>query len=231
MRYRFLCCSDTHGEQPPTLDEAGATAWLHAGDLCNGSQIVETVDDPASDYLLAPVAHWFRDRRIAVHLVRGNHDVSDVYHALKNCGDLSGRIVKVAERLFIAGIGWCGERHYELPMESDLAPVCDSILRQAARMVFAEDRLILLTHYPPRFVGTQVVENDHDGGGIWYDCVRLLVDQLQPLAVVQGHNHRWVGAVHRVALTSKETLIVNPGPAGGVLEVDVVSGIARWSAP
>ena len=91
----------------------------------------------------------------------------------------------------------------------------------------SSDRLILLTHYSPRFVGTQQVENDCDGGGIWYDCVHSVVEELEPVAIVQGHNHRWFGSTYEVQLANRKCLILNPGPSGCVFAVDTDSGSAR----
>ena len=45
--------------------------------------------------------------------------------------DLSGGSVRqVAEHLFVAGIGWRGQQHYDLPREEDLEPICRNIRRQ-----------------------------------------------------------------------------------------------------
>jgi Icc-related predicted phosphoesterase len=231
MRHRLLCCSDTHGQLPPSLDESESLAWLHAGDICNAPEVLDPNLDPFEDYLLAPIAAWFKSRQERLYLVRGNHDVFDPFRAFKNCNDVTGKLEKLADHLFVAGIGWRGEKYIDLPMERDLSPVCESILRQARRLIFSQDRVILLTHYPPRLVGTQVVENDRDGGGVWYDCVRALVEQLQPLAVVQGHNHRWFGATHRIRLASRQSLILNPGTAGCVLQIDLKKDSAEIVGP
>ena len=224
MRHKLLCCSDTHGSVPPALDESGALAWLHGGDVCNGPDLVDVEGDPIDDLLLAPVARWFAERPIPVHIVPGNHDVADPYRAFQRCSDLNGRLVKLADRLFVGGIGWHGERYFELPFERDLKPACEMLLRQARRMLFENDRLVLLTHYPPRFRGTHEVPNDVDGGGVWYDCIREVVEALPTLAIVQGHNHRWFGDTHRVSVRGRELLIVNPGPRGCILKIDPEAG-------
>jgi Icc-related predicted phosphoesterase len=72
------------------------------------------------------------------------------------------------------------------------------------------EKLILLTHYPPKLPELpcgQLSEN-------WtYRCVAELIDELQPIAVVQGHVHEWFGRQWRRG----STLIVSPGPGAGVL--------------
>jgi Icc-related predicted phosphoesterase len=224
MRHRLLCCSDTQGKLPPPLDETGAIAWLHGGDVCNGPDVVDIETNTREDLLRSPGARWFSDRKLPIHLVSGNHDTVDVYHAFTIFGDLSGRIVPIAENLFVAGIGWHGEKHFELPYERDLEPICQSVVRQAAQLIFGRDRVILLTHFPPRFRGLYDVPNDVDGAGIWFECVRSVVDLLEPIAVVQGHKHTWWGATHRVQLATRQCLILNPGPTGCVLEIDDDTG-------
>jgi Icc-related predicted phosphoesterase len=221
MGYRIICCSDTHGKIPPQIDETGAIAWLHGGDVSNGPDILDLETSVEEDFLLAPVSRWFVERSIPVHLVSGNHDIEDVFRCFSRCGDLSGKMVKLADRLFVAGIGWHGERYYELPLEADLAPVCQSVIRQGLRILTSQDRLILLTHYPPRFSNTEHVENDRDGGGVWYDCVKSVVELLEPIVVVQGHNHNWFRRTHLVQLNRRPVLILNPGPTGCVLTVEL----------
>ena len=233
MRHRLLCCSDTHGQLPPALDETDALAWLHGGDVCNGPDIIETNADPREDYLLAPVARWFEDRRERVYLVPGNHDTHDVYGAFRQSHVIAGKIVKLAEHLFLAGIGWHGEKYFELPLCRDLEPVCQSVMRESSRLLLSaplsgQDRLILLTHFPPRFRELYDVPNDFDGAAIWFDCVRSVVDRLEPIAVVQGHKHICGGrTTSRSTCDALECLILNPGPTGMAARVDVEAGRAE----
>ena len=78
------------------------------------------------------VARWFADRTTPVHVVAGNHDTADEFGAFRTATDLTGRVLPVAERLFLAGVGWHGERYFELPLESDLRAVCDRVGRPPA---------------------------------------------------------------------------------------------------
>ena len=225
MLYRLLCCSDTHGRRPPALDEAGATAWLHAGDVTDGpSAVADDDSDPLHDPLRAPVARWFADRTIPVFVVAGNHDTVDDFHAFRAATDATRRVRPVAERLFVAGVGWHGERYFELPLESDLRAVCDQVDRQARRLVMPRDRVILLTHYPPRLPGMRAVERDVPSGGVWYDCVRELAEALRPVAVVQGHVHAWAGTSQEATLGGSPTVVFHPGRIGGSLLVDTATG-------
>ncbi|QOV88845.1 metallophosphoesterase family protein [Humisphaera borealis] len=231
MIYRLLCCSDTHTEVPPNLDEASATAWLHAGDVVEGPEIVGDDSDPLQDFLRAPVARWFKERPLPVFVVKGNHDTVDDVHAFRHANDVTGRVVRIAESLVLAGIGWCGETYYELPLESDLRGPCDSVLRAANRILMPSDSLILLTHYPPRFPGMRELTRDVPNGGVWYDCVRGLVAELRPTAVVQGHVHSWAGTSQVVRIEDRDTTVFHPGKLGGILQVDTVCRTAEVSWP
>ena len=208
------------------VDDAGAVAWLHAGDANNGPTAVGDGSDPFADPLRRNAAQWFASRSVPLFVVRGNHDGVDDLRAFGSGADLTGRVLQVAPRLYVAGIGWHGERYYELPYERDLAPVCESVLRQARRLVMPRDRLVLLTHYPARYTQVRTVEGDRDGAGVWYDCVRNVVEQLRPLAVVQGHVHRWARTSFTTVAGDGNVLVLFPGPGGAVLTVDVEAGAA-----
>jgi Icc-related predicted phosphoesterase len=210
------------------LAEDGAVAWLHAGDVTNGPTAVQDDSDPLADPLRVEVAAWFARRSVPIFLVRGNHDVTDDFRAFQSGIDVTGLVLPLAPRLFVAGIGWHGERYFELPMEADLELVCDAVRRQARRKLMPRDRLVLLTHYPPRHPEFREVRGDRDGAGVWFDCVRRLVDELRPLAVVQGHVHRWFRTAHPVPGSWGATvLVVNPGPPGAIVTVDVDHGTAE----
>jgi Icc-related predicted phosphoesterase len=71
--------------------------------------------------------------------------------------------------------------------------------------VMPGDSLILLTHYPPKLPELPCEEVPRH----WvYRCVADLVDELEPIAVVQGHVHQWFGRQWR----REGMLIISPGP-------------------
>jgi Icc-related predicted phosphoesterase len=124
-----------------------------------------------------------------------------------------------------------GERYFELPNESDLCEVCDTVAKRAGRLLGPSDRLVLLTHYPPRLVGMRELERDPPNGGLWYDCVRELAETLHPIAIVQGHVHSWAGTSQEAELDSRSVTVFHPGRAGGTLLVDVGLGAAGIEWP
>jgi Icc-related predicted phosphoesterase len=230
VRYRLLCCADTHGRLPPPLPEEGAAAWLHAGDVTDGPNAVEDESDPSLDPLRADVAGWFKRRTLPVFIVRGNHDTVDEYRAFRSASDATGLLLPVAPQLWVAGVGWHGERYFELPLEADLEKVAESVRRQALRKLGSRDRVVLLTHYPARTPGLYEVLGD---AGVWYESVRRLVDDLRPLAVVHGHMHQWAWTSRQLDVAGREVLLLNPGRRGALLTVDVEAGTAavEWAVP
>src|SRR3954471_17804376 len=107
MRYRLLCCSDTHGRAPPAVDDSSATAWLHSGDLYNGPDIIPDDQPLPGDPIAEVVSRWARARRAPVYAVRGNHDVADPYGWFAAVHELhDGAVARIAPDLLVVGIGW-----------------------------------------------------------------------------------------------------------------------------
>jgi Icc-related predicted phosphoesterase len=221
MNYRLLCCSDTHGEAPPNFDDATATAWLHAGDLYEGPSLV-CHDEDATPLPGDPIAEvflsWARSRRAPVYAVQGNHDVADPYGWFAAVSDVSGRVERLGDDLLLVGVGWHGGVYFELPGESDLETVCERVRRQVRREARQGDAIVLLTHYPPLLPGLFPPRKGRtasaaDGGSV---SIARLVDELKPVAIVQGHEHRWAGLSGRHGAS----LVICPHRTGMEMIVD-----------
>jgi len=126
--------------------------------------------------------------------------------------------------LWLAGVGWFGITPYDAPGEADLEPVCNEVCRQVGCLVSPSGRLILLTHYPALLGGLFPLAG-YAAGGI-LNCVRLLIEVLKPVAVVQGHVHEWFATSAEYEYAGGRSLIVNPGPRGAVLNIDLRTGRA-----
>lgn len=169
----------------------------------------------------AALREWTKAQAVPVFAVRGNHDCKDYWNVLGSWEEIGGRVVRVADRLFVAGIGWSGSRYFETPMESDLEPECEMIRRQARRCIMPSDSLVLVTHYPALL--PDLFPWPHKTEGLMFACIRRLIEQLGPLAVVQGHVHELFGLSGVFQHMSGKTLVLNPGPHGILLSVDTAA--------
>jgi len=217
--HKFLCCSDTHLLKPPALDEEGATAWLHAGDVYNRGH----AGKGSKGLLAQQLDEWMSARKIPVFVVKGNHDCSFDKPFFDKAEHVSGSFSKAAPGVWIMGIGWCGGVFYDLPTERDMQTVCEQAKRQFI-LKFAQseynigDKIILLTHYPPWNSSFYSYNSNPEG---WMsEAVMELVDHVKPTAVVQGHVHDIFGKQLVYKGAGFETLIVSPGPCGGVLTLE-----------
>ena len=214
---RLFVLSDTHGRPWPTLPVCDAV--LFAGDLIDGAS---AIDDTQSNVDAATLA-WQRrlaglpagfqlDRVIAV---RGNHDIADPARFFTDADDLStGRLRRVADGLWVGGVGWYGRKYFDLPGESDLRPRCDALRRAVMWQVMPGERVVLLTHYPPAMSPLP----SEARYGSYYAAIADLVRDLRPAVIVAGHMHEWAGTIARTTLDD-ETLLVLPGSMGAVIEI------------
>jgi Icc-related predicted phosphoesterase len=191
-------CSDTHGGALPRWQGMGISAALHAGDVYDAPSAMEDDRFPTQ---------WAESLGVPVLAVRGNHDNQDHGRFFRVADDITGRLRKLLPGLWVAGIGFGPKLHFDLPGESDLQPQCNDLVRIARREVMPGESLILLTHYPPNLGELPCEEVPKHGT---YRCVADLVEELRPIAVVQGHVHQWFGRQWRW----EGMLIVSPGPQG-----------------
>ena len=216
---RIACYADLHGKLPEP--PAGLAAIMVAGDALNYGRAGFPKEEDA-DFSM-----WARTRSVLA--VRGNHDC--VPHCLFGTEDVSGRCVKIVPGISAVGIGWAGRDFFDLPAEDDMEAACSAVLGSMGRRSFAStkkpDKLILLTHYPPLL--DSVLKFNGNPAGWAFKCVASLVDQIRPIAVVTGHVHELAGKVAEYEGPGFKSLVVFPGPQGGILSVNK-SGDARFEA-
>ncbi|NNM86454.1 MAG: hypothetical protein HKL96_11955 [Phycisphaerales bacterium] len=203
-------CSDTHGEQMPQWPGRKLNAVLHGGDIYHAPALAhgDNYANPRS---------WAAALGMPVLAVRGNHDYRDPDRFFQVAEDISGSVRNMARGLWVAGVGFAPEWYCDMPGERDLEPQCRSLLRMASRLVMPGQRVILLTHYPPKL---PELPCDKLSAGCAYECVADLMEELRPIAIVFGHMHEWFGLRWRRA---NGTLLVNPGPRGGLLTISAQS--------
>lgn len=227
MRYTLLCCSDTHGQRPPELDDSTATAWLHAGDLYDEPAIVQGDEPPLpGDPLAEMFLSWVRSRKAPIYAVHGNHDVADPYDWLSSVRCIDASVARLGDDLLVVGVGWHGERYYECPLEPELLTVCNQARRQIRRLARTNDRFVLLTHYPPLVPGLfprkpgAIVD-------LGSQAVADLVKELRPILIVQGHEHSWFGITQTIDFGTRSCLVINPGVEGLCVSVDTDRNLAE----
>jgi Icc-related predicted phosphoesterase len=198
------------------MDDSTATAWLHAGDLYDGPSVLTNDEPPLpGDPIAETFLAWVRQRRAPVYAVRGNHDVADPYRWFASVTEVDGRVERLGSDLLLVGVGWHGEAYVEMPGESDLEAVCEQARRQLRRLANPRDRIVLISHYPPLLPGLfpPRVGARADGGS---ESIARLVEELTPMLIVQGHEHRWAGLSGR----TPSSLVINPGRAGMAVVID-----------
>jgi Icc-related predicted phosphoesterase len=200
-------CSDTHGRVAPKFDPAAVSAVLHGGDAYDAAN----GPDPDGD----PLAPWLTRCSAPVFFVRGNHDQIDEWGWFNKYQDLTGRLAVLGPGLFLAGVGFTPQTYSDMPSESDLSAVCEQVRRTARELMGPSDRLVLLTHYPAKFPQFYMVQK----AGWSFDCVRELIEELRPVAAIQGHIHQWFGRRHQLEIAGQRIFLVHPGPHGGVLRI------------
>jgi Icc-related predicted phosphoesterase len=226
LEHTLLVCTDTHTRMLlPEMDVPRAVAWLHGGDfyLRKGeSQRRRPVGGEGMKEFQSKKAafdRWHAQRDIPLYAVRGNHDVTDPWDFFKRFRDLSGRIEAIAPQLWVAGLGWSGERFYQLPQEKDLESICEQLTEQLAKGLPQDSCLVILSHYP--------AVTDLCSG---FACINRLMARWRPVVFIQGHIHETFKQQTVLSWDDgSQTLVFNPGPGGGVLTLQPEAGTARFA--
>ena len=207
---RIFCFSDTHQKALPECVPA-PDIFLFAGDLYDKPD--RNGLTPEDVEFRKTVRTWREKYPQPVYAVKGNHDLHDRADFFKSSIDLTdGAIRHLGNDLFVAGLGWVGKQFFELPLETHLIDRCQRIEDEWAQLG-KRGRFILLSHYPPndRAVIPYMGEND----GFFLNCIRDLIHELCPLAVVVGHSHVHFGLVEKM----ENSVVVFPGRTGRLLTV------------
>lgn len=217
---KLLCCSDTHGSRPPKLDETDATAWLHAGDVYNLSDLKTSFDDTKD------IEGWVKEQKLPVFAVRGNHDCPAKAPFFDNC-EATGHCFEIAPGLLGLGLGWTGGEFSDLPTERDMQKVVDEAKREWVRKAKSGDQTLILTHYPP-WSPTKLFFASFNPEGWMFTCIRELMDEVKPMVVVIGHIHELFGVEVTYNGADFSSLVVAPGPEGGILSIDKDASAATF---
>ena len=200
---RIFCCSDTHGRTPPL--QLDADIFLHAGDFYN-----KPGQSPV--YLrLEEYVHILEIENWTWYAVRGNHDCVDPLGFFKPPHDITGRVERIGENLFLVGLGWAGANFGQLPNEFMMNKICDKVLDQCKEKMTEGSHSIFVTHYCPS--SSKWLPEP----GWFYPCIQRLMNKLGPLATIQGHAHRQFG--RRWLDADLGLKVLCPGPKGALLDI------------
>lgn len=223
MVQRLICFSDTHDVLPPVIDRPDVVAVLHAGDFYSGANLEAIRDARPGDQGMAEwitgeqrrVAEWLGHWHTPICAVRGNHDTDDPWGFFHACQDVTGRVVRIAEGLFVAGIGWHGQAASDLPGESELPQICQTLRRQVLRILRLTDRLIVLSHYPPAVA--EIADRLKCGPGS--ACVREFIAETAASACIFGHIHESAGLSGELVVEERRILLACPEADGSILSI------------
>lgn len=199
----IFCCSDTHGKPFRIPDDADLV--LHGGDFYDkgyrGSYSTKGMEE------LEEVVSSMRESEKRCLAVRGNHDCIDPLGFFED-NDVSGDVCQVGDSLHVVGLGWHGDRFYELPNEKIMSGACRQLVGKCLRVMKEGDQSILLTHFPP--------SGALEGQPGWvFDSIKSVVDAIRPRVVVQGHLHSLEGK----SWSMEDVVYVSPGASGAMIEL------------
>ena len=215
MEERFACFADLHGLRP-MRPEGDIKAWLIAGDLYSNSEIGRPTT-PQRTLAHDGLRQWANGVKEPVCLVHGNHDCLDDYQLFRKFNNLSGDCLEISPRLWVVGLGWCGDMYYDLPRESDMAEIVQMARRAWTLKSKHGDQAILLTHYGPALPQFQTRGTY---AGWLFDCVAKFLEEIKPLAILQGHIHQLAGQSFIHDAPTYRSFVACLGRTGGVLTID-----------
>jgi len=148
---------------------------------------------------------------VPVVLIHGNHeDEEEVESLLDSCKNITWahqRLVTVKGIPFV-GFGGGGFREREPALERLEKELGDRIT----------PRTIIMCHAPPAGTTTDAISDDWHVGN---ESLSALIRRRRPLLVLCGHIHECFHAHDTLAGTT----IINPGPDGEIIEIDVEDGL------
>lgn len=204
---RILAVSDTHGNDAkiPEVDVV-----LHGGDIYDKLEKGKASScDPSS---------WTKAKKLCV--VNGNHDCHDQHKIFAHHG-ITGRIEEIDPRLYVIGVGWSGEKYYELPTERELTKTCSSLMRQAVLRIPNGAYVIVLSHYPG--IMPNLYNYNGNPEGWMFQCVTDLARATNAVMIVQGHVHELFRTAGYFRQGDYSSLVINPGPNGALVDFDANS--------
>ena len=207
---KILAFVDTHGSKK-SLDIARKKADDTDIVLCAGDLTVfeENLDSYLSDLnkLGKPVL-----------VIHGNHESEESMRKacslFKNTVFMHKGIFELDNYLFI-GYGGGGfteiNRDFESVSKKFLKAISELEKKLKKDNSNKKLKTVLIFHAPPHNTKVDYVRGSHAGSKSY----RKFIDAVKPTLVICGHLHENAGVDHQVG----QTVIVNPGPTGAVIEI------------
>ncbi len=197
---KILCFTDLHGDFKilkklvKRAKEEDIDLVAVAGDFTqfedNMRPILKKLNEIGKDILIVP----------------GNHENDETVTAaivdLKHCKNIHKRALRIRNFIFLG----YGEGGFALE---------DPEFRKVSREWYGEhqkEKLILITHAPPFGTTTDRIDKKHVGN----KDIRSFIERIKPKLVICGHLHETAGKQDKI----KETIVINPGWDGMVIELD-----------
>lgn len=201
---RILAFSDTHGDTDFSHLEPHARQAdliLCAGDITDWAEDGEDV--------LAALQRFADSVGKDVVLTHGNHDGE----SLRELAVMHPRLRYVHQSLFVSdGVAVLG---YGGGGFSSTDPLFERFIESAHKHKDVQGKLIVwLMHGPPHDL---VVDTIPGWGPTGCKSKRKMIERHAPHIVVSGHIHEAEGVVHEHG----RTLLVNPGPSGVLIEIEI----------
>jgi len=138
--------------------------------------------------------------------IHGNHEGSEemkrMYKKYKNFTDIHSGILEIDNFVFF-GYGGGGFTKIDERFET--------IVRKVEREISKDKKLIFISHMPPYKTKLDYLDLDHVGSKSY----RKFIEKNKPILVFSGHIDENAYVKDKVG----ETLIINPGPGGTIIEL------------
>jgi len=149
---------------------------------------------------------------IPLLMIPGNHEIpEEISFLAKKFSFVKNIHLRhfIFQSYFILGCGGGGFTEHHAEFEQSEKKFSDAIKK--LKVQDHKYKIILVTHQPPYKTKTDLVYGDYAGS----KSIRKFIEKYQPALCITGHLHENFGKKDKIG----ETLIVNPGPDGMIIEV------------
>jgi len=141
-------------------------------------------------------------------IIPGNHEegapLEEICKKLKHVEYMHRKARKIGEYIFFF---WGGGGFAEVNKPLELAT------QKFKEKIKKEDKVIFITHGPPYKTDLDFLDW---AGHVGCKSQRKFIQEIKPILHICGHLHE---NFNKKQLLNKRTLIINPGPAGTIIEV------------